>query len=191
MITDEEFKEAIIQYVREHYEHYREAPSLGEIIRHFEGEKLSFSRFYKVFPKGMSEVCTLAGVPVPTERMKRTAKAIRAGKNGRQVAIMTQGTQVPSRVEEDRKNTFPTGPGSARCPEEDWPEHDGASNSIWDDLLDLKARVAEVEKYLMIAFKMVKSLDAVCPECGNKLVLWSLCTNCQKDYTITLNVPTS
>jgi hypothetical protein len=83
MMTDKELKEAIVRYVKEHYERNREAPSLGKIVKRFKGEKLSLSRLYRVFPKGVSEVCKLAGVPVPTERMKRTEKATKATKSKR------------------------------------------------------------------------------------------------------------
>ena len=83
MMTDQELKEAAIQYVKKCYERNKKVPSLRKIFKHFKKEKLSFTRFYKIFPGGMSEACALAAVPVPMERIKRTEKATNASRRRR------------------------------------------------------------------------------------------------------------
>jgi len=83
MMTNEELKQAIIQYIKKRYERDKEAPSLRKIIEHFKKEKLNFTRFYKMFPGGIPEAYRLAGVPIPKDRMRRTAKATKAVKTAK------------------------------------------------------------------------------------------------------------
>jgi hypothetical protein len=80
MMIDSELKEATIQYVKKCYEQNEKIPSLREISRHFRKEKLNFTRFYKVFSGGIPEVCRLAAVPVPMERIVRVERAMKASR---------------------------------------------------------------------------------------------------------------
>jgi hypothetical protein len=79
-MNDLELKQPIIKYIRGYYRQNGETPPLRKIIKRFEREKLNFSRFYEIFPGRMSEACGLAGVPIPTERIRRTDRATQASK---------------------------------------------------------------------------------------------------------------
>jgi hypothetical protein len=80
MKTDCELEEVIIQYVKKQYEENKNKPSLRDTCKHFKNDKLNFTRFYKIFPRGIPEVYGLAGVPVPKERIKRVEKATKAAR---------------------------------------------------------------------------------------------------------------
>jgi hypothetical protein len=75
-----DLKQPIIEYIRDHYRQNGKTPPLRKIIKHFEKEKLNFSRFYEIFPSCIPEAYRLAGVPIPTERIRRTRKATQASK---------------------------------------------------------------------------------------------------------------
>jgi hypothetical protein len=79
-MNDLELKQPIIKYIRGYYRQNGETPPLRKIIKRFEKEKLNFSRFYEIFPGRMSEACRLAGVPIPTERIRRTDRATEVSK---------------------------------------------------------------------------------------------------------------
>jgi len=93
MMTDEELKQAIIQYAKKYYGRNKRAPSLREILKNFKDEKLNFTRFYKIFPKGVAEVWKPAGIPFSAERIKRTERATEAVKS--KELKTAQGLRVP------------------------------------------------------------------------------------------------
>ena len=76
-MASENLKQDIVQYTRDFYSRNREPPSVRQII-HKCG--ISFSRFYKLFPGGLSEACRLAGVPVPMQRINKTKRALETSK---------------------------------------------------------------------------------------------------------------
>jgi len=80
MMDNQELKEAIIQYIKKYYEQNKKTPPLRKIFRHFKKEKLNFTRFYEIFPRGIPEACSLAAVPIPTERIRKTEKATEASR---------------------------------------------------------------------------------------------------------------
>jgi len=80
MMSDAELKDAIVQYIKEYYERYKEVPPLRKMFKHFKKEKLDFPRFYEIFPGRISEACSLAAVPIPTERIRQTEKATEASR---------------------------------------------------------------------------------------------------------------
>ena len=93
-MADRELKEAIILYVKKCYKRNKKAPSLRKIFKHFRKEKLNFTRFYRIFPKGMPEACTLAAVPIPMERIKRTEKATKVSRGRRRVEKDLSGLRM-------------------------------------------------------------------------------------------------
>jgi len=177
MMTDKELKEAIARYVKEHYERNREAPSLGKIVKRFRGEKLSLSRLYRVFPKGVSEVCKLAGVPVPTLRMKRTEKATKATKSKQQVATVETPGPVTELsfsqiyfIDGDR-NRFTL---------------DELSQDIYDHLFDLDNTLISFYEKIeeKVTEKVMEMIHPNCHDCGNKLALKVFCPHCETDFTV-------
>jgi hypothetical protein len=80
MMGDRELKDVTIQYVKKYYERNKKIPSLRKTSEHFKKEKLNFTRFYKIFPRGIPEACSLAAVPIPTERIRKTEKATEASR---------------------------------------------------------------------------------------------------------------
>jgi len=178
MMTDEELKEAIIQYAKEYYEHNKSPPSLRNIIKRFRREKLNFSRFYKIFPKGVAGVWKPAGIPFSEERIKRTERATEAVKS-KQLKT-AQGLQVPfSQVfyidEDGNKHTL-----------DEW------SNNIRGELLDLDSNIRRMMEDLASTMKKVGDLESnfkekvfealkiKCPHCGGKIVFNVTCLNCNE-----------
>ena len=84
-MADGELREAVIRYVKKCYETGKKVPSVRKTCKHFKKENLSRGHFYRVFPGGIREVCKRAAVPVPKERVKRTAKATKVSKGRIQV----------------------------------------------------------------------------------------------------------
>ncbi len=76
-------KHQIVQFVQEFHKQNGRAPSVNEILKHFKNNGLCSSTFYQFFPKGLKELCSLAGIPVPVERIRKTAKATAALREGR------------------------------------------------------------------------------------------------------------
>jgi sulfur relay (sulfurtransferase) DsrC/TusE family protein len=81
IMNDEELKQAIILYVKDYHEKHTTSPSLRKILNHFRKDKLNFTRFYNVFPGRLAEACSLAGVPVPEDRIKRMQKVTETSRN--------------------------------------------------------------------------------------------------------------
>lgn len=79
-MTDQELRQAILQYFEECCERGEEAPSLRKTFKRFRKEKLNNVHFYKLFPGGLAEACKLAGVPVPKKRISRVRKAVEASR---------------------------------------------------------------------------------------------------------------
>ena len=84
-MAEGELKEAVIQYIKKCHKTSKKVPSVGKICKHFKKENLSRRSFYRIFPGGIREVCKLAAVPAPKERVKRTAKATKVSKGRLQV----------------------------------------------------------------------------------------------------------
>jgi len=70
-------KNSIIKYVAAKYATSGKVPSMGKIIREFRVYKV---KLYKIFPEGIGEICRLANVPTPEDRvaMVRDAQVSRA-----------------------------------------------------------------------------------------------------------------
>lgn len=79
-MTDQELRQAILQYFKEFCERGEEVPSLRKMFKRFRKEKLNNTRFYMLFPGGLAEACRLAGVPVPKKRIRRVRKAVEASR---------------------------------------------------------------------------------------------------------------
>jgi len=84
-MAEGELREAVIRYVKKCYKANKKVPSIRKTCKHFKKENLSRRYFYRIFPRGIREVCKLAAVPVPKERVKRTEKATKASKRRIQV----------------------------------------------------------------------------------------------------------
>lgn len=186
MMTDEELKQAIIQYAKKYHERNKETPSLRKILKHFKKEKLNFTRFYKIFPKGISEVCRLAAIPISTSRIKRTERATKAAKKRKKLNTVpsAQELHIPFShvfyVDEDGdKHTL-----------DEW------SNDICGDLLDLDSNIRGMMKDLAATMKKVEdlesnfehkvfeSLNITCPHCGDQMVFNVVCLNCKRAVLI-------
>jgi hypothetical protein len=94
-MTGENLKQAVIEYIKSHYTQKGSVPALKSIIEHFKGDGLNLTRFYRIFPGGMGEVCRLAGVPVPMERIKQTAKATEMMKAARIKGAQSASMEAP------------------------------------------------------------------------------------------------
>ena len=66
-------REKVIGYVQTAYREGRGVPSLAEMKREF---GVSNRELYKVFPGGLREICELAGVPPPEDRLKPVEKML-------------------------------------------------------------------------------------------------------------------
>jgi len=83
-MSDNKFRDAVIEYFKKFYEQHKKTPPTQQTFKHFKKAK-----FYQTFPKGVAEVCQLAGIPVPEVSIKRTEKAVQASKK-KQVAEATK-----------------------------------------------------------------------------------------------------
>jgi hypothetical protein len=59
-------REDVPAFVREEYRKRKAVPSIRKILRHY---RISTKRFYRTFPEGLREVCQLADVPPPEDRL--------------------------------------------------------------------------------------------------------------------------
>lgn len=84
MNAETELIKAVLNFIKNHHESDGKAPSIRAICREVDG--VSVRKFYKLFPGGISEVCTKAGVPVPKQRIRATRKAVR-GQEKKAMAI--------------------------------------------------------------------------------------------------------
>ena len=66
-------KEATLRFYRKYYAEQGDPPSVKLAWREVEG--LTKRNFYVIFKGGQAEVCTLAGIPVPEDRIKTTSRA--------------------------------------------------------------------------------------------------------------------
>jgi len=72
-----ELRKQILNFVSDKYKKSREVPSISKILNYV---KVNRARFYTLFPSGIVEVCKLAGIPIPKERIEATSKAIKSKK---------------------------------------------------------------------------------------------------------------
>jgi hypothetical protein len=170
-MTDEELRQAILQYVKEYYERNKEAPPLRSILKHFRKEKLNFTRFYRIFPNGTPEACRLADVPAAADRLKMTQKAIQAVKERKKLnaATPTPTQDVPF--------------SSVFYVDEDGQKHtlDEWSNGVCGDLLDLNNNIKDVIKKIeALEHGISDLLNAACPHCGGQMFFVAVCLNCKK-----------
>lgn len=94
-------KHVVIQYVKEFHEQNDRAPTVREVLKRFKKDGLSSTTFYHVFPRGLKEACRLAGIPIPEERMQKTARATILRKSGRNVpqeAVLTLTEEQTKRL---------------------------------------------------------------------------------------------
>ncbi|MEM3713302.1 MAG: TusE/DsrC/DsvC family sulfur relay protein [Thermoproteota archaeon] len=96
-------KHEVVQFVEEFYERNRRAPTFREILKHFKSRGLSSSAFYQLFPNGLGELCKLAGIPIPEERMQKTARAKAALREGRRIPQETVSSRLTLTEEQTRR----------------------------------------------------------------------------------------
>jgi hypothetical protein len=102
-MSNNKFKDAVIEYFKKYHKQHKKVPPTGKIFKEF-----SKAKFYHTFPKGVAEVCKLAGIPVPEARLKRTQKA-RLATNKKRVEEasplqdLKQSYQIQQREEQRRK----------------------------------------------------------------------------------------
>jgi hypothetical protein len=73
--SDLDDRESIKEYVKAQYRKEREVPTVATILSDF---KVSRKQFYRIFPKGLTQLCFEATVPTPGERVQKTRTAIQA-----------------------------------------------------------------------------------------------------------------
>lgn len=83
-MLNDKFKDRVIEYFKKYYKKHKKAPPTRQVFKHF-----SKAKFYQTFPKGIAEVCKLAGIPVPEAHIERTEKAVQALKKKRVVGQKT------------------------------------------------------------------------------------------------------
>lgn len=66
-------KESTLRFYKSYHAEHERLPSVSLACR--EVEDLTRRKFYKIFEGGQAEVCRLAGIPAPEDRVKATAKA--------------------------------------------------------------------------------------------------------------------
>jgi|GEM_PF-4437567 len=76
-------KELIIDFARKHYKKHGKPPSIRLIARKHRRLGVTRSNIYELFPGGLAEICRLAGVPIPKQRIKATQQALKARKTGK------------------------------------------------------------------------------------------------------------
>lgn len=73
---DTDLKNQVLQFILAEYNSTGEVPSLSRICREIDG--LYSEKFYKLFSGGIGEATRLAGVPEPSERLRKTEAATEA-----------------------------------------------------------------------------------------------------------------
>lgn len=86
-MSNNKFEDGVIEYFKKHYKQHKMTPPTRQVFKHF-----SKAKFYQTFPKGVAEVCKLAGIPVPEACIKRTEKAVEASKKKRVAEATKQAT---------------------------------------------------------------------------------------------------
>jgi hypothetical protein len=76
-MEQKEFQHRILEYIKDYYVKNKKVPFLRQILKK---EKLNRVQFYRTFPKGLTQACQLAGVPVPEDRIKKMKRAVEASK---------------------------------------------------------------------------------------------------------------
>jgi len=179
-MDDEELKQAIIQYIKDYYRRNNEAPSLRRILKRFRREKLNLTRFYRIFPGGITEASRLADVPVPMERIKRTEKATESVRRRKQLNAVPSAQNIAI----DFSHVFYV--------DEDGDEHtlEEFSENICGHLLDLDSNVRAIMEGLASTIKKIEDLESnfeekvidalniTCPKCGGKMSFLVVCPNC-------------
>ena len=101
----ESTRERVIGFVKEYYREHGVAPSTRIIL---ESCETYWSQLYKAFPGRYSEICEVAGVPVPEKRMSQVAKATaarreRAAPDHDKLPIEIQADEAEAALEVERK----------------------------------------------------------------------------------------
>ena len=76
-MDDEQFREAVIQFIKEYYKKHKKGPSVRKILERFGAEENLKKRFWKIFG-GIAKAYKLSGIPIPEARIKQTRKAFEA-----------------------------------------------------------------------------------------------------------------
>jgi len=82
--ANDSVKNAIVKFVAKEYHASGETPSIGDIVL---GVGTNRAKFYQVFPGGIGEVCRLAKVPTPEERIAK----VRAAQVSRDLVLEDSG----------------------------------------------------------------------------------------------------
>jgi hypothetical protein len=72
-----QIKKRVLDYVRESAQRRNVAPSIRDIILHFD-QLRNARQLYRIFPGKLMEICEQAGVPVPEQRLDKM-RHVRAG----------------------------------------------------------------------------------------------------------------
>jgi len=75
MSTVSAVKVEIVRFVASFYAQHGNVPSVSTILRQF---SLNRADFYRLFPSGIAELCSLARVPVPEDRVQAVGEALRS-----------------------------------------------------------------------------------------------------------------
>lgn len=90
-MDDEQFKEAVIQFIKEYYRKHKKGPATRKIFEKFRKERNLKKRVRKIFG-GVANAYKLAGIPVPEVRIEQTRKALEARKKKRATEASKQAS---------------------------------------------------------------------------------------------------
>jgi len=91
----EDFKGEVIKFVKEFNASKGRVPFISEILHGF---KINRVKLYKYFPGKMAEICRLAGVSVPEDRLRRVRSALNAQAKKRNVEQLESGKGVEDKI---------------------------------------------------------------------------------------------
>jgi|SRR5208282_744330 len=93
MFSSDSLKNEIANFVASYYAKTGEVPSVRMIVRKF---RLNRTAFYKIFPGKLAELCQLASVPAPQERLASVQPALVRRAPTKQVSVFADipATQV-------------------------------------------------------------------------------------------------
>jgi len=71
----ESMRDMVIGYVKRSHKRTNRVPSSTDIVRELHDKGLNLALLYDLFPGGMKQICELAKVPIPSERINKTSQA--------------------------------------------------------------------------------------------------------------------
>ncbi len=91
-MSDSAIKTEIVRFVTSFYSEHGNVPSVGSIIKQF---NLSRTQFYGLFPAKLSELCRLAGVPIPENRIQAVKQALNTRTVSKQKEALASQQLIP------------------------------------------------------------------------------------------------